>query len=1090
MSRRPQSWYLPGRAAARSGPRARIALTRIATVTAIATLAAMPSVSAVAGTPAGTGASPPATAAAAANPPPAVVPALRQWTGGTGQFTLGPQTRIVVNDQQWQALGADARTFAGDVAAITGATLPVVTGSAPSPGDLYLASGAAGLPAQGYDLDVSDVVRITGADGTGVFYGEQTIEQMLKLDPQHVSLPRGSARDWPGYQYRGVMLDMGRHYYSPAYVEREIREAAWHKLDSVHLHLTEYNAFRLQSSTYPGLADARSYSHADLAAFTAEARRYHVTLAPEIDVPAHSTAIADYDPSLKFDCPSLAGGFTLDVTKPQTEQFIDGLLKEFAPLFPDAPVFHLGGDEYPSLSQQQSCPELVNYAKANGFASTEDVFVSFLNRLAADVQALGKRPEIWNWWDVVGGATTAPSKDIIIDAWTGSADAYLSAGYDTVSSPDNLLYVTPEAPPGGSIEPDDQYLYQSWVPPADPHLEGFEISRWSDNAVGQPDSYFDWFASRPETVLAARAWGGPRAASVFAFEDQADRVGAAPGIPGNGPPGAVQLTGTPYGTSPAWGGTGNTFDKAFDGDVSTFFDYSQADGGYTGIDLGPGKAAPVTAIRFVPRSNQPGRMVGGVFQGCTDGPASGCHTLATVPWRPSYEWTELPVYDPAPYRWLRYVSPDGGFCDVGEIQFYTAPAAAASVTVTAPPALHALGTNSVTTTITNTSDTPLIGVRAQLAASALSDEGALSAQAAGSSTIAALPPHQSAGITWHLDAPLTAPSGTYALTGSATWRAGPAADSGIDQAEGFAQATLPEAVSAKVTPPAVQLPAGGSAQATLQISSSAGAPVTVAWQAAPPAGSGVTVTPATGSATVPAGGQVSATITAKAAGRPGVTSVPITMTATGAGQTVAVASPSLQVSVPYPSLAAAYGNTGITDDGDISPPGLDGGLDGDGSSLSAEQLASIGITPGAPFSYGGVTFTWPAASAGQPDNVLADGQVIQLAGSGQTLGLLTTGTYFPPPGTVTVTYTDGTTSTATITDTDWQASPPQGSEVAVTTTYHNWTGSGRVNRDAYLYFHAVPLDPSKTVASVTLPAIGDHATGGTPALHVFAMAIG
>ena len=67
--------------------------------------------------------------------------------------------------------------------------------------------------------------------------------------------------------------------------------------------------------------------------------------------------------------------------------------------------------------------------------------------------------------------------------------------------------------------------------------------------------------------------------------------------------------------------------------------------------------------------------------------------------------------------------------------------------------------------------------------------------------------------------------------------------------------------------------------------------------------------------------------------------------------------------------------------------------------------------------------------------------------------------------------------------------PPAGSDVAITTTYHNWTAAGRVNRNAYAYFHALPLDPAKAVASITLPAIGDHATSGTPALHVFAVAL-
>jgi hypothetical protein len=284
--------------------------------------------------------------------------------------------------------------------------------------------------------------------------------------------------------------------------------------------------------------------------------------------------------------------------------------------------------------------------------------------------------------------------------------------------------------------------------------------------------------------------------------------------------------------------------------------------------------------------------------------------------------------------------------------------------------------------------------------------------------------------------------------------------------------------------------AGDSANATLKITSTAAASIEASWQAASPSGSDVTVRPDAGTVEVPAQGSASATLTAAAGGHPGVTSIPVEVTATGGGATVAANSPTLRVSVPYPDLASAFDNVAITDDADINPASLNGGIDGDGSSMSAEQLSSIGITPGATITHGGVTFAWPAAPTGQPDNVLADGQVVQISGSGQALGLLTTGTYFPPAGTVTVTYTDGTTTSGSIDDTDWQAAPPTGSDVAVTTTYHNWTGAGRVNRNAYIYFHKIPLDLSKTVASVTLPAIGDHATGGTPALHVFAIAIG
>jgi hypothetical protein len=449
----------------------------------------------------------------------------------------------------------------------------------------------------------------------------------------------------------------------------------------------------------------------------------------------------------------------------------------------------------------------------------------------------------------------------------------------------------------------------------------------------------------------------------------------------------------------------------------------------------------------------------------------------------------VPVYDSTPYRWLRYVSPDGGFANVAEIQFFTAAQTRAHIAVDTPGTLHALGDDTVTASVTNNSDVPLLDVRARLTLTSLLDEGRLVARPLRATTDA-LPAHRSVRLSWRVDVPLDAVADTYAVEAHATWRAGPPSASGITAAAGYATTTVPTAVRAQFMPPTLQVTKSETAQSRLTVTSTAGAPLQVDWTAAAaPKGSGIMIIPDQGSFTVAADGTESATLVAATDGTPGVADIPVTITVASDAQSTRVAAPTLHVSVPYPNLRSAFDNIGITDDSDINPPGLDGGLDGDGSTMSAQELAEHGITPGASLQHGGVTFTWPDVPPGRPDNVLADGQIFQLSGSGHTLGLLTTGTYFPPAAQVTVTYTDGTTTSGTVGDTDWQAAPPSGSDVALTTSYHNWTGTGRVNRNAYLYFHAIALDPGKTVASVTLPVIGDHTTGGTPALHVFAIAI-
>jgi hexosaminidase len=162
----------------------------------------------------------PATAAAA---PPVVIPALRQWSPSPGAFQLGAGSRIVVDAS---SLTADAMRLRDDVAAVSGLSLPVVLRRRPKAGDLLLSGGApdAQLGSEGYRLVIGQRVEITAPSATGVFYGAQTVLQMLRLTADHRSLPRGAARDWPQQRERGFLIDAGRRYYSPDFIVQAIRE--------------------------------------------------------------------------------------------------------------------------------------------------------------------------------------------------------------------------------------------------------------------------------------------------------------------------------------------------------------------------------------------------------------------------------------------------------------------------------------------------------------------------------------------------------------------------------------------------------------------------------------------------------------------------------------------------------------------------------------------------------------------------------------------------------------------------------------------------------------------------------------------------
>lgn len=185
----------------------------------------------------------------------------------------------------------------------------------------------------------------------------------------------------------------------------------------------------------------------------------------------------------------------------------------------------------------------------------------------------------------------------------------------------------------------------------------------------------------------------------------------------------------------------------------------------------------------------------------------------------------------------------------------------------------------------------------------------------------------------------------------------------------------------------------------------------------------------------------------------------------------------LITNTPYASLAQAANNVAITDESNTAP----GNFDGDGDSYSAQALAAAGAAPGATVTHNGVAFTWPSTAVGTNDNVVADGQVITLSGQGSKLAFLGSEAG-ATTGTVTVTYTDGTSSTGTLGFPNWCCTDQKayGAEPAVTTDHRN-TPSGPANQGtAYdVFYNTIPITAGKAIATVTLPA--------TPAIHVFAV---
>jgi beta-glucosidase len=405
------------------------------------------------------------------------------------------------------------------------------------------------------------------------------------------------------------------------------------------------------------------------------------------------------------------------------------------------------------------------------------------------------------------------------------------------------------------------------------------------------------------------------------------------------------------------------------------------------------------------------------------------------------------------------------------------------VTVHAASTLVAPGTYQVPVTVTNDSGVTDHDVRVTLGAStgyAAAPEQSAAALlhvscggpggrggGPGCAPIPAIAPGQTATATFTVTVPANAPEGSYQLTGTAT-----------GQAPG-GQVTMQNSATVQFT---------GCCTLTLQRSPSSSAVAVQATyanvngnltahdvQLSLSVPSGLTATPvgSTTFSSVAPGGTATATWDIS-----GPTSTPGAIQAT-AGYTVDGQAQTLQSGNGYLSLAAAYDNTGISDNSDPSSANLDG----DSDSYSEQSLEAAGLSPGTAVTEDGVSMTWPDVAAGQPDNVELQGQTLLLTASGSTLGLLGIGDFGEQAATGTITYTDGTTQTFTLTYPDWFTDAVTGtSDQLVATGTVNAVTSTYQGHKVGVYAAEVPLQPGKTIASITLPDDTD--------MHIFATSIG
>ncbi len=351
---------------------------------------------------------------------------------------------------------SDARLQAGIARAIkrlegrTGVIVPTTPAADENSATLIIQCASAGqsIPSlnenESYRLEVSDKqARLTAPTVIGALRGLETFLQLLESDRNGYYLPAVRIQDQPRFAWRGLLIDIGRHYQPPEVLKRNLDAMAAVKLNVFHWHLTEDQGFRIESKKFPKLhlmgSDGLYYTQDQARDIVAYARERGIRVVPEFDIPGHSTSWLVGYPELgsapgPYQIERGAGIFepALDPTREQVYKFLDTFLGEMAALFPDA-YMHIGGDENEGKQWDRN-PQIQAFMKAKGIANNHALQAYFNQQLLKILQKHGKK--MIGWDEILQPEIP---KDIVIQSWRGPAsladaakkgyDGILSAGY-------------------------------------------------------------------------------------------------------------------------------------------------------------------------------------------------------------------------------------------------------------------------------------------------------------------------------------------------------------------------------------------------------------------------------------------------------------------------------------------------------------------------------------------------------------------------------------------------------------------------------------------------------------------------------------
>ncbi len=396
-----------------------------------------------------------------------LIPKPVSFLPGVGNFQLLPEIKIIVNDENSRK---DAALFNAYLFDHYGFRLEISASTKEHKKALnfFRDSTDSKLGDDAYNLEIGvEKISLHGGSGAGVFYGIQTLIQLLPAGKTPVvKIPVAKVEDSPRFEWRGMHLDVCRHFFSKEFVKKYIDHLAMYKMNTFHWHLTDDQGWRIEIKKYPKLQEISAYrkgtlighygeiperydtiryggyyTQNEIREIVAYAKQRHVNIVPEIEMPGHALAALAAYPELSCTGGPFEVGKTWGVfqdvycPKEETFTFLENVLSEVCELFPGKYI-HVGGDECPKDRWKQ-CSHCQQLMAKEGLKNEHELQSYFVRRIEKYLQSKGKK--MIGWDEILEGGLPPEATVMSWRGYSGGIEA-AKQNHDVVMTPTGTCY--------------------------------------------------------------------------------------------------------------------------------------------------------------------------------------------------------------------------------------------------------------------------------------------------------------------------------------------------------------------------------------------------------------------------------------------------------------------------------------------------------------------------------------------------------------------------------------------------------------------------------------------------------------------------